>query len=64
MLLSATGNVLRVCLYYQEPNISIFELHKLTKRATPGKIGEFIIALRLYKTFSSRAPEIERINLK
>jgi hypothetical protein len=58
-----SANSLKMCLHYQPELISYENLDKLTKRATPGMLCNYILALALYKTFNYQIPLNEGLSL-
>jgi hypothetical protein len=62
-LFVASSNALKVCLHYPRIPYSYFDLHRITKRATPDMICKYKLALWLYKTFNDRLPYNEWLHL-
>ena len=62
-LLVASANALKVCLHYPRFLYSFFDLHKITRRATPDMICKYKLALSLYKTFNDQLPYTEWLHL-
>ena len=52
-LLSSSANALRTCLPMPNPHISFLAIHKHNKISTPEHIGNFKLAILLFKTFNS-----------
>jgi hypothetical protein len=62
-LFVASSNALKVCLHYPRTQYSYFDLHRITKRATPDMICKYKLALSLYKTFNDQLPFNEWVHL-
>jgi hypothetical protein len=58
-LMSASAQDLRVALHYPDPMIGYYQLHVISKRATPAKFSSYKLALLLHKTIHEEIPECD-----
>ena len=55
-LFVASANALRVCLHYPNREISYFQLHLITNRATPAMYLNYKLSLMLFKVINENIP--------
>jgi hypothetical protein len=55
-LFVASANCLKMCLSYPNQMISYQNLDKITNKATPVMLAQYIFTLSLYKVFNDKSP--------
>ena len=59
----ASSKALKLCNNYRDPLLSYYNLHKLTKRATPAMYSSYKCAILLHKTFNAMSWNDEWLHL-